>query len=204
MKKLVVLLALAGLMATGSAMAQDPGPDSFGLYFDEGVWTQNSTAGGGVLSAYMVIAGPTVGSCGGLEIQFEVAAAQGVVTGTTFLVDAIDIDARPEGVAAGFGTPIEAADGFIYLGTLNLVAFGTPTEIFAGPNDTASVPGYAAYLNGDVPELPIVTLNFSVDMDGLYTDPETGWLTVPLAVINGEAPVATEDATWSQVKGMFR
>lgn len=207
MKKLVVLLAVAGLM-TGSAFAQDEGPDSFGLYWDnpaDGCYMMNQTDGTpGAATAYMVIAGPSAASCGGLEIVFELNEGAGAITGTAFVVSAVDVDGRPNGVAAGFAEPVLPSGdcGMIYLGELNMFAFGSPTEIYAGPNDPATIPGKPSYLDGDNVE-NVIPLNFAVDADGMFTD-EFGWLTVPLAAFNGDAPVATEDATWSGVKGLFK
>ena len=207
MKKLVVLLAVAGLMA-GSAMAQDEGPDSFGLYWDtpaDGCYMENSMDGTpGAATAYMVIAGPSADSCGGLEIVFALNEGGGAITGTSFVVSAVDVDGRPEGVAAGFAEPVFPSGdcGMIYLGTLNMFAFGSPTQIFAGPNDPATIPGKPSYLDGE--DITIVLpLNFSVDEGGMFTD-DDGWLTIPLAAYNGDAPVATEEATWTGVKGLFR
>ena len=71
-----------------------------------------------------------------------------------------------------------------------------------GPQELASIAGRAAYLDGEDVEV-IIPLNFAVDEDGQFTD-ELGWLTVPLAAWNGDAPIATEDATWTGVKGLFR
>lgn len=205
MKKLVVLLAVAGLTA-GTAMAQipDPGPNSFGLYFDEGpCYQENVAVDTGSYAVHMVIAGATTPTVGGFEIQFDWTAATGVVTGTTWPVPAIDVDGRPEGVAVGFGTPIEVGNecGMTYIGDLNIITFATGFEIYAGPNDTPSVPGHAVYVNGDDPS-EVIELVFATDENGMFTD-ENGWLTIPLAGIP-EAPVATEDASWTQVKGMFR
>lgn len=209
MKKLVVLLAVAGLMA-GSAMAQDEGPDSFGLYWDtpaDGCYMMNNMEGpAGAATAHMVIAGPSAGSCGGLEVVFALNEGAGAITGTTFVVSAVDVDGRPEGVAAGFAEPVFASGdcGMIYLGTLNMFAFGSPTNIFAGPNDPATIPGKPSYLDGENVEI-VIPLNFSVDMDGMGTG-DDGWLLpdYPLAAYNGDAPVATEEATWTGVKGLFR
>jgi hypothetical protein len=210
MKKLVVLLAVAGLMA-GSAMAQvpDPGPDSFGLYAatDAGpCFMENFTVTPGFMQVHMVIAGPSAASVGGLEIQFalddEAAAAGSLILNTTFNVSAIDVDDRNEGIIAGFSAPIAPNDCadvvMVDLGTQSFIL--NAGGVLAGPNDNASVAGYPAYLDGDSGD--IITLNFAVDENGNNTN-EFGWLTVPLFAIP-DAPIATEDATWSDVRGLYR
>jgi hypothetical protein len=105
----------------------------------------------------------------------------------------------------GLGTPLPPdADGNFVLAvpTFFLMSPGATVSFYAGPADPASIPGFPAYVNGeDLTE--IIPMVFSTDLDGMYTDDE-GWLTIPLAVINGEAPVATENATWGSVKSLYR
>lgn len=92
----------------------------------------------------------------------------------------------------------------VYVGELSLFAFGTPTEIYAGPNDPPTIPGFPAYLNGeDVTD--VIPLYFSVDQDGMFTD-DDGWLTTPLAAVNCSdcQVIPAEDSTWSGIKELYR
>lgn len=210
MKKLVVFL-MAALMASG-AMAQvpDPGPDSFGLYFDtDGNGDPNfdmnvlDGVAPGAYQAYMAVANPSGGDVGGIEIIFSIVdPSSGFIQGVTFFTNAIDIDNRPEAIYAGFGTAIPPENGFSVLGTLNLFAIGQ-MQLLAGPYDISpTIPGFPVYVASDGTEIPLV---FATDMNGNGTN-EDGWLTpeYALGAVNAVAGVAVEDRTWSDVKGLFR
>jgi hypothetical protein len=205
MRRLIVIVAVACL-TFGTAVALDPDPDSFCLYFDDGpCYEENSIEGPpGAFSAHMVIANPTAPSAGGLEILFLLdPPGAGTITGTTFVVSAVDVDDSPEGVVAAFAQPVlPNSCGSIYIGDLNLSALMSPTAILACPNEPASIPGFPAYLNGEDPT-QAVPVHFCTDEDGLFTD-ENGCIVIPIAVINGEAPLDGDGASWTIVKGLYR
>jgi hypothetical protein len=200
---LVILVLLAGV-----AGAQDQGPDHFGLYFDDPpdgcyqMWCIDGTPG--AATAYMVIAGPTAASVGGLEIAFALGEGDGAIVGTFFVVDAVDADDTPEGVSAVFSEPVPPTGdcNMVTLGEFEFFGFGYPTEIYAGPNDPATIPGYPSYLDGEDPA-NVIPLGFYWGEEAVGED---GWLLpwYPLAVYNGECVYPADSPSWSEIKDRYR
>jgi hypothetical protein len=195
---------------TGAAMAQDDGPNSFGLYFDDvgdGCYMMNGTPAdfAATVAARMVLAGPVEGPIGGFEVAFD--APPGVLSwlGTTFPVDGIDVAPDPNAVIVGFAAPVEPnACGHVYLGDLSFLVLNVDGfEILAGPTTPASIPGEVAFLVFGTST--IIPMEFSTDADGMGRD-DQGW-TLPgygLCAVNTDAAIPTEDASWTDVKGLFR
>jgi hypothetical protein len=224
MKRLVVFLAVAGLMVAGLSAAQDEGPNSFGMYFDavgdtpedyDGCFMMNGgNAGfGESVAAHMVIAGPTSGNVKGFEVQFAPNPAGAVVfTGASFPWNAIDIADTPNAVIVGFADPrFPNACGQVYVGAMNFLVFAADGvfEMLAGPAVPSSIADEAAYLDADG---NIIPLEFATDADGMGRGdgPEgpsqPNW-TLPgygLCANNMDAAIPTEEATWSEVKDLFR
>lgn len=209
MKRLVVLLAVAGLMA-GSAMAQDEGPNSLGLYFDDAgddCYMMNGTTAGPAqtVMAYLVIAGP-VDDVTGYEVAFDITGIVNVDLiwlSITWPVSAINVGDVTNQIV-GFSLPVMPNDcGHALIGTLSFLNLNATDgyEILAGPTTPASIPGTPAYLAAG----ELTPLVFATDADGMGTN-DSGWLIegYGLAAVNRDAAIATEEATWSDVKGLFR
>ncbi|MFO7654438.1 MAG: hypothetical protein R6X25_11535 [Candidatus Krumholzibacteriia bacterium] len=206
MKKLLVILMVA-LMAS-AAVAQDTGTDSFGLYFDPAFTTNTTTVAAGTnFNMYMAIAGPTVRGCATLEVQLAVVPGDAYVfvNGTVWNgTEGIDVDGTTWGFIVGFGTPMMAVDNNIYVGYLVLSTFSPSFTFLAGPVSQPSIPNEACYVDPD-DFGNLVVLEFATDEDGMGRG-ANGWLLpgYELAAVNTNAAVSAEDATWSEVKGMFR
>ncbi|MFO7652321.1 MAG: hypothetical protein R6X25_00705 [Candidatus Krumholzibacteriia bacterium] len=206
MKKMLVVLIVA-LMASAAA-AQDTGTDSFGLYFDAELTQNEIVIGTGTpFNMYLAIAGPTVRSAAALEVQLQLVPSDAFlfVNATEWIgTEGIDILGDAFGFIVGFGTPIEAADGYIYLGYMNLTSFAPAVQFLAGPVEQASVPNEAVYVDGD-DFGNLVIMEFATDENGMGRGPD-GWLLpgYELAAVNADAATSAENATWTQVKGLFR
>ncbi len=210
MRNLVVLLLLAGLLTALPALAQDQGPHSFGLYFDDagdGCYMVNeaTTQPGYVLEAFMVIAGPNV-AVWGLEIGFETTDTTGLVIwlSADFVVNVIDIAPLPNEIIAGFAEPVlPNSCGHAMVGTVTFIVLTLEGfEILAGPTVPASLPGVAAYLDDNN---EIIPLNFSTNAlgNGLSS---SGWLRpgYGLCAVNVDAAVVVESTSWSNLKALYR
>jgi hypothetical protein len=207
MKKLVTLVALCSLCAV-SALGQDSdgGPDSFGLYFEvDGSYVNqiDSVPPNTFLPTFIILSGITRPSVAGWEVNFEFTPGSGAVISTDFEGDATDFDPGSTYFIVGLGTPLPVpAEGSLVLAEMNFMFFSGITAWFGGPADPGSIPGVPVYANGD-DLLDLAPCHFSTDADGMFID-DTGWTTIPLAVVNGEAPVAIEDVSWGNVKTIFR
>ena len=207
MKKLVTLVALATLFALPAlASVPDEGPDSFGIYFEtaEGDFVNevNGVEPNSFVLTYVIIAGITRPSVAGWEVGFDFTPGTGAVITTTFQGDAVNFAQVPQFIV-GLGTPLPTpAEGYLVLAEMNVLFFAGVMEWYGGPTDPASIPLVPAYVNGE-DLLYLVPCFFSTDADGQYTG-DDGWMPIPLAVMNGEAPVATENASWSNLKSMYR
>ena len=207
MKKLVTLVALASLFALPVlASVPDEGPDSYGIYYEnaEGNFVNqvNDVAPNSFVLTYVILAGITRPSVGGWEVAFDFTAGTGAVITTTYQGDAVNFGSVPQFIV-GLGTPLPTpAEGYLVLAEMNVLFFLGVMDWIAGPTTPASIPMMPAYVNGeDLTDL--VPCFFSTDADGMYTD-DDGWMTIPVASMNGEAPVATENASWSNLKSMYR
>ncbi len=203
MRKLVVLLGLASLLVAGNAMAQiDPDPDMIGVYFDLGATTWCTSPGPvGPYAAYLILTNATaLSGVSGWECSVEVTAGVFVLS---WIYNGTAVNAlSPPDFAVGLATslPWEPA---ILLMTFQVGLFApTPVEITVTAQPIPSIPDtpypLPAYAAGDDPG-DLRSLGYSTGWD-----PETGTPNVA-AVINGDCtPTANEDATWGNVKNMYR
>jgi len=210
MKKWGLLLPLICLLMTGPAGAQDPGPDSFGLYFDLPtsdcfVLNEATMPPGTIIEVHMVIAGAN-GPIWGLEVAMEDTDTSGLVfwLNTVFAITLVDIAPEPNVIIAGFAEPVVPSScGHAYIGTVilfsaTLVGF----EILAGPTVPSSLPNVAAYLDENY---EIIPLNFSTNALGNGVN-SSGWLRpgYGLCAVNMDAAVAIESTSWSNLKAQYR
>lgn len=207
--KRALLVALASLFVVSNALAvvlPDDGTDSFGVYFEneDGDMVNSKFFSSGLTDMYLAIAGVSAPTVAAWEVALDFDSALGLMTGAGIVGDGVNFATLPMFIV-GLGTPLPPdADGNFVLAvpTFFLMVPDGVVDFFAGPADPASIPGVPAYVNGD-DLTEIIPMSFSVDADGMYTD-DAGWLTIPIASINAESSVATENATWGSVKSMYR
>ena len=105
---------------------------------------------------------------------------------------------RPNEWFVGFAEPAPTSDGSVVFMSFNLFVTGdlAPTELFIDPIYFASIPGSCAYLDG-------ADYNIQLPLFNSTGDPVTG-ATVPVLTLNGQCAVPSEDASWGEVKSLFR
>ena len=205
----VMLFALASLFVASSALAvvvPDDGTDSFGVYFEdaEGNLVNSTYFTSGNTDMFLVMAGMSAPTIAAWEVALGFDPSLGMITGLAITGDGVNVVTPPIFII-GLGTPLPPdEDGNFLLATalFYLLVPDAVIPIYAGPTEPASIPGVPAYVNGENLQ-EIIPMVFSVDMDGQGID-EDGWTIDPIAGINTEGGVATEDATWTSVKSMYR
>ena len=194
MSKTIALLML--LLLAVPALAQlDPDPDGIGVYFDPAATLIASQAFvGETVPAYLILTRPS--QAGGLalwEAYVGPAGFNAMVRGTP--VGGGNMLTTPPGnlgvsFAVGMDQPYPALQTVTILAELQIsVTGGGPVELWVG--------GYSY-------ELPFYRLDdFYHGTEGFMT-PSSGSTTLPVAVINGDDPVAADVLSWGGVKALYR
>jgi hypothetical protein len=197
MKKLFLLLGLGTLLMASPALAQiDPDEDGVGIYFDPCACNYCVTLDEGEHLGYVVITHPTApeGVAGWeLEISWEGPA---VVLEYIYEGMAINVETPPS-FAVGLGEPISNPYMFpaVVVLTMRVLLLDTadPVNFFIDGIQFHSLPERVpAYVDGGNLD-NIIELRQS-----------TGGPDFPVATINGDCAVATEESSWSDVKQLFR
>ncbi len=195
MKKLLVLTA-AALLISGNALAQlDPDPDGVGIYFDPCACGNCVTLPAGQHYAWLVITHPSApAGILGWECRIE-------TDGPLFVLNYepeglwINVDTPPSfvvGLAEPLINPYMFPTVVVMEITFQLVDVSAPAMFYLVPVFFPSMPGMLVYADGADPE-NLIEMRQS-----------TGGPGEPVAVINGDCPVATADATWGGVKNLYR
>jgi len=204
MNKLLALLLVA-LMA-GSVVAQD-NANSLGLFFSDDVASiiaaddpdnpddeafsefTNFENTFSPFNAYLILLYPTVDSIAAYECGLAFDGGAPFVLGVTGPNGWTNFGSNTNHLC-GYQTPLPVVDGGAVLCTLNMLYTGTDA-VFINiiPADPPSIPGVPAIADGADPTnlVPLQLVN------------DEGYV----ATIGGDGTVATEAASWSQVKGLF-
>jgi len=199
MRLLKMGFVLVLVLSATSVFAQvDPDPNGIGIYFDQGA-TVNSTViaeGTDVVNAYLVLTNPSLE--GNLDYWYCYVSTylddpnQGAsiaghpVNGTNIIVSNM-----PGSSSWGFRVfpysepPLEATFTTV-LAELEILIFDFNSPIYL-------------YVRGSGDEVV-----YSVGTESASMNPSSGSWDLPVAVINGEAPVATESQSWGQLKSLYR
>ena len=195
MKKLLLTLAALSLMA-GAAFAQT---NEIGIYLTQDANPDNVVYNGapGSFTAYVVCVNPynqhldaPISVVGGFEFKLTFPANV-YLLGATLPPSSTNFANSPE-FLCGSNAPV--TDGLVTLLTLTLGEFsGTPSSIYIEPVQDApqSVPGNIAITdyNDDF------SISVAYPSSGSFSEPVFGlWTSV----------VPTEDASWGEVKSLFR
>ena len=191
--RLKSVAAMAALLLPTAALAQvDPDPDGVGIYFDEGA-TLNATLA--------EVVPPNPGSATAWLIATRVATPgfvqhfEGQVEWEGYGAEAYPY--LPVGWDMCWEMPVSNYD--------HLCVEVGPSLLAAG--DIVILTRYDVFL-----WVPDVTMRFFLRSLRLWLYPATevalhpanGDWNLPIAVINGEAPVPVESAAWGSVKSLFR
>jgi hypothetical protein len=199
MKKLVVLL-LVSLMATSAFAQIDPDTDMLGVYFDMGAMDNCLTVGANIpFFAYVTITNPSAAEVHGLEFGYRVTTT---APGSLFRLlnslpaGAVDLgnntDLMVGDYVVGLASPLPGSPVVPFVTWQFMLLVPQTVEIFLGSSIVPAIDdGLPAYeIGGSI--LPL----------GLSTgDPAAG---IPVATVNGDCPVAIENASFGSVKSLYR
>ncbi len=199
MKKLVVLL-LVSLMATSAFAVIDLDTDMLGVYFDMTADNNCTTAGTDPFFAYVTITNPSATEVHGIEFGYNLVSSVG--PGQMFRLannlpaGAVDLGTNTDlmlgDYVVGLASPLPATEAVQFVTWQFLLLVPQTVDIFLGPSTIQSIDD----------GLPAYEIGGSIQSLGL----STGWPSAgfPVATINGDCPVAVEDASFGSVKSLFR
>ncbi len=198
MNYLKTAIAVVLVFAVTGAFAQvDPDHDGIGIYFDQGATTNSAVVAEGTVSvtAYLILTNPTFG---GNLVHWAARVScdpnspyQASIAGTVYNGTNIDIDNMPGSSHWSFEASVDQQPPYP-VSEITILA-----ELLVYPA-TYSEPIYLFVTEG--PEYPA----YGAEEGWAYYQPSSGSLDLPVAVINGDAPVPTENQSWGQLKSLFR
>ena len=181
------------------ALAQiDLDPNGIGIYFDADATVVSTTAAAGeTVQAYLIATNPSQSG--------EITWWQGVV------YPEFDPNGPPDGLAWVSGEPTNG--GFNYamnmpgMGDWSCMAGSFTTPLLFQPITVLA--NLSIYILDDT--APILLFAACRYWDGEWAEdtgvpfyPSSGSSSLPVATINGDAPVAVEGARWGSVKSLYR
>ena len=193
MKTLSILVKIVPffllLPASGTWAQVDPDPDGIGIYFDQEATIVAITAGtGDFVQAYLV--GTNLSQIGDIDYwESHVCPDQGAsVSGTPYgsYNYAMNMPGDPcwSCVALSPDPPVPAQEITLLAGLeIQILDGSAPIGLFVGGEDRYRIHG-------------------SPDEHAMY--PSSGSPDLPVAMINGDAPVPVEMGTWGAVKSVYR
>lgn len=209
MKKWTLLLAGLALVLSGSAWAQcSEDPNEICIFWSDDCYAcQNCLSFvGGSATAYVVLMNSTQ-AAGVSGFEFQLCNEDGsplappvgssiFLTGYTYPPGSINAATEP-GFAVGLASPLPWAP-CITLIQINMLIFSPDPWCFGlSPMVPASIPGHMAYADGANPGLLLPMYPCTgMEADSCF-----------MACMNTGScppPVAAEQQTWGQVKGMYR
>jgi len=198
MKKLALVMVFA--LIAGSAFAQNWRANNVGVYLDEGA-VSNCGFGMGAVDCYLVGTGIETATVGGFEIKLTVVGPAFGPLNPVFPEGGINLATKPGEWIVGFGTPSPVTNGMTTFMAFQLLITdnSTPTEIYGDHIYFPSLPNSGApgaYLDGA--DYDIILPLYSATGDVV------GGGSVPLFTMNGGCGVDAQDATWGEVKSLFR
>jgi hypothetical protein len=197
MKSLSILLMASVLAATCAFAVVDPDTNSMGFYFDTNADVFEMASSPYInVSAYVILTNPDFGSLFGYEFGYSIMGNH-MVSGTMLAgVGPIDVGGMAGNHIVGLAAPMPATPATI-LCTLSIFLLDTMPVSFtltgASPGSVSGVNLPSVLLAGDV----IISI-------GLSSGLEDGVNPVPCAFINATGIVATETASWGQIKSLYR
>ena len=198
MRTMVLLLLACAAIAASDASAQiDPDPDGIGIYFDQAATIVSTAAPDGTpaVEAYLILTNPSVDG----PLHYWSAHVSTTCDGAQSLSLSISGGAF-NGINIATNMPGGATYHFmVYVDEL-------------APTYTSAVTVLASVVvYGPIPDQQVElylhegAMYFVRDADDdVMMDPSSGNWGLPVARINGEAPVGAPPVTWNFVKSLFR
>ena len=202
MKKLVVLL-LASLVATSAFAVIDPDPDMMGIYFDLEADVNCSEQMASVpFWAYLILTNTTAPTVSAYEVGYR---NEGPGPGQLFRLNSLIANGDMTGLdlgenadpmmgdhIVGLSSPIPGNPATVLHAWNYMLLAQVSMDMFITSASQTSIPGpYPVVLNASTSTL------FQVGQS-------TGGPDIPVASVNGDCPVATEDVSFGSVKSLFR
>lgn len=197
MKKLVVL-ALASLFVANVAFAVvDPDTNSMGFYFDANADVyEYATAPYVVVPTHVVLTMPDFAAVYGYEFGYSIVGNHMVSATTLMGPGPIDVGGGPGNHIVGLAGPLATGEATV-LTTLSIFVLDANPIHFtltgATPNSVVGSNTPAVLLEGDV-----------ILATGVSSWDEASSAPTVCAMINDTGVVATEEASWDQVKSLYR
>ena len=184
------------ILASGASAQIDNDPDGLGLYFDQGATVVSSTVAEGTesVTAYLILTNPSVGG----NLNHWSAGVRTLLGG--------------QGNAQVTGSPTRGYNLALNMpGSEHWVFEVSVGDEIPFPTTRITVLAVIAiwpYVY-DVPINLYVTFGsefggYGTDIGGADFQPSSGSWDLPVAIINGQAPVAEKPQSWGQVKSVFR
>lgn len=200
MKNLLFLFALILLVSPTQAQVADPDADGIGIYFEPCAMTNCVSRDVGEHVAWLVITHPT--SPLGVGSWEARVSWEGPIIPTNWILfgGGIDFNSDPNEFVVGVTEPLVNNYTWpsVVVAEVHFLLFDTafPAEFFIDGVFLHSLPERVpAYLDGG--EYPNYTTIKELRQS-------TGGPEFPVATINGECAVASDETTWDGVKSMFR
>ncbi|MFO7609444.1 MAG: hypothetical protein R6X35_09655 [Candidatus Krumholzibacteriia bacterium] len=200
MKKIAIAAFLLTLvLAHGYALAQmDPDDDGIGIYFDPCACVNCVPMEVGPQQGYVVITHPTSqqAGVGGWEAKIW-TDGPGIITGVTFEGQAFNFGSRAHEYIVGIAVPLY--NPFMY------PAVVVATFDFLLTDDATPLHWYIdhIYFHSTPEEQPAYLDGADYNIIIPLQQP-TGGPTIPVATINGDCAVPATEASWGDVKSLYR
>ncbi len=181
---LLTLLSTPALASTGT----------MGLYADPDATINQIQSQGGQVPVYLVATNPEIPTGGtpanlmGFEAQVSFQSSRDFVMDASFPVDVINVGTLSN-LIVGYGEPLPLGGSSVVVATLVIYTSGqSEANIFLGPSEPPSLPGYLALLNDDFSLIPM--------------EPASGDAQRPVFYINSAGSLET--TSWGTAKSLFR
>lgn len=203
MKKMIILL-LAGLVATSAFAVGDPDDDMLGIYFDTNADQNCMIAPTSVpFNTYIILTNTTAPSIDAYELGLDVVVPAGmegsifrmtslIANGTVSGIDVGTNDALGGDFIVGLATALPAQPAMILHSFQYMLLASMTVDFYMAASSAPSIPG----------NVPVVqNAEGSILMQvGL----STGGPGIPVANINGDCVVGVEERSFGSVKSLFR
>lgn len=189
-----ILLIVLTWAATASAIV-DPAPDHMGIYFDTSADVYEISSGPGLVPAYVVLTYPTFDSIDGYEFSYEILGSPLVARVDLAGENRIDLVAKEGRHRVQLPEPMEVGEATV-LATVNLFVLDLRcVGLILGGLEPRTVDGMA---------YPAVRVDGALHPIGLpFGFDEAGQPQI-CAQLNCIIVDPVEEATWDQVKSLYR
>nr|MEE4269059.1 hypothetical protein [Candidatus Krumholzibacteria bacterium] len=182
------------LIAMSASAQVDPGPNGLGLYADMDGMVNRLDTEPGMVELYLLATNVTEPNVSGWEFALNYSPSSLYFAGYTIPYSNVNVGTFPS-FTVGLAEPIPQAP-VMHLMTLNVgVSNMEPAAIYL----MAPALPVGGSLGNDLPAF-ITAPDFYITA----FQPSSGSVNAPVFRINGDAPVATEPATWGGVRALYR